>query len=108
MRTTESWSIERIGGVVTARFFGRLITEEGTRSAQKFVQLVGKDSVRAVFDLREMSGYDSAARREWTLTLTPIRTQIQEITLRGGNSMVRMGGSVLGAMLGVPIRTLDE
>lgn len=107
MADPPTWSIERRGNIVTARFEGRLLPDEGKRSAKEFVRVVGTDSVRALLDVRRMSGYDSAARREWINILTPIRSQIEEITLRGGNSMVRMGGSVLGAMLGVPIRTID-
>ena len=50
-----------------------------------------------------MEGYASGARRIWAEKLKPLRSQLDRIELIGGNALVRMGGSVLGALIGVPV-----
>jgi len=99
------WSVRREEGVVCAEFVGYLDGRDGESSAREFVAAVERDAVEVVFDVRQMSGYASAARRSWIRQLMPIRKQLRSIEVRGGNPLVRMGGSVVGAVLGVPVKT---
>jgi hypothetical protein len=99
----DRWEVEREGLQVIARFSGRLSTEAGAESVAAFVLAMGEDRIQAVFDIRKMDGYDSGARRAWTHALQPVRDQLESIELRGGNALVRMGGSVMGSLLGVPV-----
>ena len=90
-----------------ARFEGYLSAEAGEESVKAFVEAMGADPIVAVFDIREMGGYASGARRTWAAALKPVREQMVRIELVGGNALVRMGGSVLGALIGVPVVTRE-
>ena len=103
MERPGSWEVERDGDSVIARFGGYLSAENGREAVEAFVAAIGDDHVVAVFDLRQMEGYASGARRIWTENLRPLRPQLDRIELIGGNALVRMGGSVLGALIGVPV-----
>ncbi len=92
-----------MGERVVATFTGFLDEIAGEAAVQAFVAAVGSDQVIAVFDIRSMKGYTSAARRAWARAMGPIRSQLDRIELIGGNALVRMGGSVLGALIGVPV-----
>ena len=101
----QGWSVERSGGFLTARFTGYLSADQAQTSVEQFVDLLGQDRCVIVFDIRMMTGYDSDARRSWATALRPLRARIERIELLGGNALVRMGGTVLGAMIGVPVST---
>ena len=107
MERSGRWDVSRDGEQVIARFEGYLSAEAGEQSAQAFIEAMGGDDVVAVFDIREMAGYSSDARRAWAAALKPHRHHMARIELIGGNALVRMGGSVLGALLGVPVVNRD-
>jgi hypothetical protein len=99
--------VSRDGERVIARFDGYLSAEAGEQSARAFIEAMGDDDVVAVFDIREMAGYASDARRAWAAALKPHGHRMMRLELVGGNALVRMGGSVLGALLGVPVVNRD-
>ena len=98
-----SWQLTSEGDRLVACFVGYLSQEAGAEAARAFVEALADTQVVAVFDIRQMTGYASGARREWTAMLKPRRSQLKRIELIGGNPIVRMGGSVMGALVGVPV-----
>ena len=103
MERSGRFEVSRDGELLIARFEGYLSAEAGEQSAAAFLEAMGQDDVVAIFDIREMAGYASEARRSWAAALKPRRQQMLRLELIGGNALVRMGGSVLAALLGVPV-----
>jgi hypothetical protein len=92
-----------MSGRIEFTFEGRLSAEEGKRSASFLAEALGVEPLHLVFDVRNMTGYDSDARVAWQNILFPKRKAILSTTMRGGNSIVRLGGTVLAMALGCPI-----
>lgn len=101
-----AWALEqqRDRKRLVARFDGFLSDAEGRDSAQRFFDSVGTTSWHIVFDVREMTGYSSTARRCWQRMIRPKRKQLLSLTVVGGGPIVRMGAAALGLALGVPAR----
>ena len=93
------WSGDRL----VVRFDGRLTEEEGARSARALIEAMGERSCALTFDIRKMDGYDSRARQAWQAALAPLKSQVAQIELVGGNPIVRMGGQTLGLLTGIPV-----
>jgi hypothetical protein len=51
-----------------------------------------------------MSGYAPDARRAWQDTLAPHRTKLRNVRTRGATTLVRMGATVVGLFLGLPVQ----
>jgi len=89
-------------------------TEEKSKDAAKeFIELLGSSTVDLVVDLGKMTGYTSGARRAWQDCFYPVRKQLKRMLVVGSNvpAMVRMGATVVAAVIGVPISfygTVDE
>ena len=69
------------------------------------------DEQRLVFAVERMTGYDRKAREVWQKALLGRKEQIEAIYLVGGNALIRLGASMMGAFIGIPIkgvRALDE
>ena len=93
---------------VEIRFVGHLDTESGVASAKIVAEQLRKGRMNLMLDVHEMAGYDRGARVAWQEVLWPMRDRIKALVLIGGNSVVRMGGSVLAMFLGVPLKTRDD
>ena len=81
-----TWSVSFEGVALRARFQGHLDAAEGARAADAFAERLAEATppVAVIFDVREMSGYDSGARKAWQERLWPLRKRIASIRLRGG------------------------
>ena len=89
--------------VIEFAFAGKLSAEEGKRSAAHLAAALQTRNLHLVFDVRHMTAYEGRARVAWQQTLFPYRKAILSISMRGGNSIVRLGGTVLAAALGCTI-----
>lgn len=99
-----AWEIHRGAVFITAVFEGYLSAEEGRDSAQQFSEALQElETAFVIFDVTGMTGYDTASRVAWQKALLPYRRRIASIELRGGNTLVQMGASVLALALGVPL-----
>jgi len=103
-----AWHVQPDDDTIVATFVGHLTADEGLESAHEFAEALEEveevEHAAVVFDVADMTGYDSAARTTWQKALFPHRRKISAIELRGGNAIVRMGASVLALALGVPLR----
>jgi len=55
-----------------------------------------------------VQGYASAARKAWQTALLPHRKQLLSLTIASDSSLTRMGGTLFGAFLGTPCRSVPE
>ena len=102
-----TWSVSTDEGVLVARFDGHLSEKEGELSARAFVrELQTAGIIDVAFDVRAMTGYDRGARVARQRELYPVRDCILTLEVRGGNSMVRMGASVMALALGIEMRVV--
>lgn len=92
---------------VEIRFVGHLDTEGGIASAQVVADRLRHRRIRLVLDVRDMLGYERGARIAWQEVLWPMRHRIRAMTLVGGNSVVRMGASVMTMFLGCPLERME-
>jgi hypothetical protein len=68
-----------------------------------------REPVRVIADLREMTGYESGARRAWQEAFRQHRHLMQGLVLVGARSRgIRMGAAVVAAVAGVPVRFVNE
>lgn len=103
-----AWSVSTDEDVLVARFDGYLSEKEGILSARAFVFELQKAEITDVaFDVRTMTGYDRGARIAWQRELYPVRERVLSLEVRGGNSMVRMGASVMALALGIEMRVVS-
>jgi hypothetical protein len=107
----EYWKVDqtRQGIVITCR--GNDRTDSVQRAVQDFDALAKKrsDSFAIIADVREMTGYQSPARRAWQEILRVHRAKIQRLVMVGARSVyIRMGASVVAAFAGVPVRFVDD
>jgi len=106
-----AWEIETDvrGRTVKATFVGHLDTSAGAESAHAFAKKIRElDLVDVVFDVRQMTGYDRGARVAWQASLVPLKERVLGIEVVGGNSLIRMGASVLALAAGIPIKVVEE
>jgi hypothetical protein len=67
-----------------------------------------RQEVRVLADLREMTGYETGARRAWQEAFREHRHLIRGVVFIGARSpVIRMGAAVVGAVAGVPVRFVD-
>ena len=99
-----AWRVDTTpdGATVTAVFEGRLTEEDAVTSACAFSDAIRERPVDVVWDLREMSGYDSKAREAWQEAIWPSRRNIRSLTLIGAKPTVRVGGMMLAIFIGAP------
>jgi hypothetical protein len=79
--------------------------EKSKEAAREFIELLGTQTVDLVVDLGKMTGYTSGARRAWQEAFYPVRKQLKRMLVVGNAvpAMVRMGATVVAAVIGVPI-----
>jgi hypothetical protein len=90
------------GDRVTVTFQGHLAPDDGIASAQAFGDVIRAGQVDVVWDLREMSGYDSEAREAWQEAVWPNRGNIRSLTLVGARPAIRVGALMLAMFIGAP------
>ena len=92
-------------------FSGRLTEQDATSAIQAwrsaFAARMG-EPVTLIWDCREMTGYDTAARIQWQQTLKELGGQIESIWLISSSRMIRMGASVMALFSSLNIRPVDS
>ena len=89
--------------VLTISFDGYLGADPGKASAKAVAERLREGPKTLVFEVSKMRGYHRAARYSWQVTLWPLRANIREIVVVGGNKIITMGASVIAMFLGVPM-----
>ncbi|HEX6274095.1 MAG TPA: hypothetical protein VFZ53_13695 [Polyangiaceae bacterium] len=104
----EKWTLrfdERAGRVfIIGQGFA---TEQVSKTAaDRFLEVLGSNTVDLVVDVGNVTGYASGARRAWQERFYPVRKQLKRLLIVGSNipSMVRMAATVVAAVTGVPVR----
>lgn len=103
----ENWTLRFQAS--TRRLFiiaeGFATEEHSKEAAREFIRLLGSQTVDLVVDLGKMTGYTSGARRAWQDAFYPVRKQLTRMLVVGSGvpAMVRMGATVVAAVIGVPI-----
>jgi hypothetical protein len=103
----EKWTlrIDAVNGRLFIVAEGFATEEKSKEAAERFIKLLGSQTVDLVVDLGKMTGYTSGARRAWQECFYPVRTQLRGMQVVGSNvpAMVRMGATVVAAVSGIPI-----
>jgi len=99
------WSSPR-SSVLIVSFHGRVTVDSGEASALRFLELLGSRNAHVVMDVCCVPGYASGARKAWQTALLPHRGQLRSLTVASDSSLTRMGGSIFGAFLGIPHRSV--
>jgi hypothetical protein len=90
-------------GNIRVRIEGYLDAADGERAMQSVVGLLGPQPRDLVFEASAMTGYRRGVRAAWQAALLEHRGALGKVVLVGGNSVVRMGLSVIAMSLGVPL-----
>jgi hypothetical protein len=90
-------------GNIRVRIEGYLDTADGELTMQSVVALLGSHPRDLLFEVSAMTGYRRGVRMAWQTSLQEHRGQLRRFVLIGGNSVVRMGLSVIAMSLGVPL-----
>jgi hypothetical protein len=61
-----------------------------------------------VVDLRELSGYEPAARTVWQENLADFRASIHTVTMVGGSALARMTGAAVCLYAGIKMRFVQD
>ena len=98
------WEVTRGGGTdrIVVRFQSRVSAADGAAAADRFLTLLGADTVDVTFDVRGVAGYDSGARAAWQEKVWPVRKQVRSLHFVGTSAVTRMGATLFGMALGVP------
>lgn len=103
-RSGLGWVLTREGATLRASFEGTLTASEGERSAAALRELVRDlEGVDIVLHVRDMEGFDTAARKAWQRELRPLRARIRSLRTVGASPIVRLGASTLGLLVGIPV-----
>lgn len=101
----DRFEIWREADEVVMVFCGDLEFDGAKDSSDRFVALIGTDTVQLTIDIGGMTGYTREARQVWQKTIFPHRHQVSELVFVGqAPPLVRMGASAVGLVLGVPMR----
>jgi hypothetical protein len=90
-------------GNIRVRIEGYLGTEDGEQTMQSIIELLGPTPRDLIFEVSAMAGYRRGVRAAWQASLQEHRGQLRRVVLVGGNSVVRMGLSVISMSLGIPL-----
>lgn len=101
-------SVRDDGARIWISFTGHLTGPDGRRSADEVRTALAKQPRELVLDVREMSGYESAARQAWMDKLYPMRARLLAINVIGGSTLVKMGASTIALFLRVKYRYVDR
>jgi hypothetical protein len=106
----DHWKITESEGSIVITCFGH--DKAGTWPAavvQFGAQITRcRQEVRVIADVREMTGYETGARRAWQEAFRRHRHLMQGVVFIGARSRgIRMGAAVVAAVAGVPVRFVD-
>jgi hypothetical protein len=107
----EYWKVDDTprGVVITCRSHDR--TDSVYQAVRAFDAIATRRSgpFSIIADVREMTGYQSAARRAWQEIFRVHRDKIRRLVLVGAQSVyIRMGASVVAAFAGLPVRFVED
>lgn len=97
-----TWHLETTSGLVKIRFCGNLDTINGVASAMALAQSLRNSECVVIWDVHEMTGYDTGARTAWQEHIQPLRHRIREIRVVGATPITRFGTAALALAIGVP------
>lgn len=107
----EHWKVTEGEHGVVIMCFGHDRVWGWERAVERFGELLSQRSceTQVVADLREMTGYETEARRAWQESFAKHRRSIRGAVFVGAPSRsIRMGAAVVGAVSGVPVRFVDD
>lgn len=79
---------------------------EHTAAATALVRTLGH--CEFVMDMRELGGYDTAARSAWQESLSEFKSRVRAVTLVGGSPLIRMTASAVCLYAGIKMRFVDD
>lgn len=79
---------------------------ENIATATALVRRLGQ--CEFVMDLRELDGYETAARAAWQESLSEFKSRVRAVTLVGGSPLIRMTGSAVCLYAGIKMRFADD
>jgi hypothetical protein len=101
---------------VSSTPFGVVITcrghdKDGTvgNAVAEFERLVPpEERFTIVADLRDMTGYETEARKAWQEAFRKHRERVEALVLIGAQSaLIRMGAAAVGSFAAIPVRFID-
>jgi hypothetical protein len=107
----EHWKITETADNIVISCSGHDMGGKYAAAATKFAGCVARRSgmFRVIADLREMTGYESAARRAWQEAFQKHRRLMSAVVIVGAPSRgIRMGAAVVAAVAGVPVRFVND
>jgi len=107
----EHWRVTQNEHGIVIACFGHDRAWDWEQAIQRFGELISQRrcEIQVVADLREMTGYETEARRAWQEAFTKYRRWIHGAVFVGAPSRsIRMGAAVVGAVSGVPVRFVDD
>jgi hypothetical protein len=107
----EYWKVDDTarGVVITCRSHDR--TDSVHQAVREFDAIASSRSepFSIIADVREMTGYQSLARRAWQEIFRVHRDKIRRLVLVGAQSVyIRMGASVVAAFAGLPVLFVED
>lgn len=105
------WKVAEDGDSIVVTCWGHDKSEKYIAAVAEFERCVARrtGTFRMIGDLREMTGYESAARQAWQATFRKNRQLMRVAVFVGAQSRgIRMGAAVVGAVAGVPVRFVDS
>jgi hypothetical protein len=107
----EHWKITENADSIIITCSGHDKSEKYVAAVRTFELRVARRAAafRVIADLREMTGYESAARQAWQQAFRESRRLMRTVVFVGAQSTgIRMGAAVVGAVAGVPVRFVDD
>jgi hypothetical protein len=85
-------------------------TLEDAQACMKATTLLFRQLGKCEFvaDLRELLGYEPAARSAWQEHLSQIRSSIHTLTMVGGTPLMRMSGAAVCLYAGIKMRLVKD
>ena len=104
------WRVGERGDDIIIACFAHDKQQQWTAAIAAFSELMvrGARARRVIVDLRQMTGYETEARRAWQEAFRGHRHQMLGVVCVGGSRRIKMGAAVVGAVSGVPMRFVDE
>ena len=104
------WTVGERGDDLLITCSGHDRERQWPRAIQQFGELMARrtHALRVIVDLRQVSGYETEARRAWQDAFRQHRCRMLGIVCIGGTRSIRMGAAVAGAVSGVPMRFVDD
>jgi hypothetical protein len=107
----EYWTVDDTPRSIVITCRGHDRTDSFQQAVQKFDVLAQKrvQPFSIIADVREMTGYQSQARRAWQEIFRVHRAKIERLVLVGAQSVyIRMGASVVATFAGLSVRFVDD